>query len=152
MRAHRRLVLGIAVAAAIATSAFGTASARTAPPSPDAKRAASYAMLELGRPYTWGGTSPGTGFDASGLVTWSFAQVGISLPHYSEALFAKGVRVPRRSLDPGDLVFFHDATHVGIYIGHGRFIHSPHTGDVVRIASLSNHWYRTGFTGAVRIS
>ena len=68
------------------------------------------------------------------------------------ALFTKGVRVPRRSLEPGDLVFFHDASHVGIYIGHGRFIHAPHTGDVVRIASLSNHWYRTGYTGAVRIS
>ncbi len=152
MRAHRRFVLGFAVAAALAASAAGTASARTTPPSPDAKLAASYARLELGQPYTWGGTSPGTGFDASGLVTWSFAQVGISLPHYTEALFAKGVRVPRRSLEPGDLVFFHDATHVGIYLGRGRFIHAPHTGDVVRIASLSNHWYRTGYTGAVRIS
>ena len=106
------------------------------------------AMSELGTPYVWGGAAPG-GFDCSGLVMWAFAQVGVSLPHSSYALFGVGVPVSRDELEPGDLVFFDGLGHVGIYVGGGAFIHAPHTGDVVKISSLDE--YGAAFVGARRI-
>jgi cell wall-associated NlpC family hydrolase len=110
------------------------------------------AMQYLGTPYRWGGASPG-GFDCSGLVMYVFAQVGISLPHYTVAQYnyPNSVSVPRDQLQPGDLVFFAGLGHVGIYVGNGQFIHAPHTGDVVRIDSLSEGWYSSEYDGAKRI-
>ncbi len=108
------------------------------------------AMSQLGTPYVWGGASPG-GFDCSGLVMWSYAQLGVSLPHSTYALFAMGVPVSRDQLEPGDLVFFDGVGHVGIYIGGGQFIHAPHTGDVVKISSLDEGWYTASYVGARRI-
>jgi peptidoglycan DL-endopeptidase CwlO len=110
------------------------------------------AMRYLGTPYVWGGASP-SGFDCSGFVMYVYAQVGISLPHYTVAQwnYADAVSVPRNELQPGDLVFFAGLGHVGIYVGGGRFIHSPHTGDVVRIDSLSEGWYASEYDGAKRI-
>jgi peptidoglycan DL-endopeptidase CwlO len=110
------------------------------------------AMQYLGTPYQWGGASPG-GFDCSGLVMYVFAQVGISLPHYTVAQYnyPDSVSVPQNDLQPGDLVFFAGLGHVGIYVGNGQFIHAPHTGDVVRIDSLSEGWYAAEYDGAKRI-
>jgi cell wall-associated NlpC family hydrolase len=108
------------------------------------------AMSMLGTPYVWGGSSPG-GFDCSGLVMWAYAQVGVSLPHSSYAQFTYGVPVSRDQLQPGDLVFFDGLGHVGIYIGGDQFVHAPHTGDVVKISSLSEDWYSSNFVGARRI-
>ena len=110
------------------------------------------AMQYLGTPYVWGGSSP-SGFDCSGLVAYVFAQVGISLPHYTVAQWSypNAVSVPRNELQPGDLVFFAGLGHVGIYVGNGQFIHAPHTGDVVRIDSLSEGWYSSEYDGAKRI-
>ena len=108
------------------------------------------AMQYLGTPYVWGGSSPG-GFDCSGLVVYVFAQVGVSLPHYTGDLWNQGVPVSADQLEPGDLVFFNGLGHVGIYIGGGQFIHSPHTGDVVKISSLSDPWYSSTYDGARRI-
>ena len=108
------------------------------------------AMSELGTPYVWGGAAPG-GFDCSGLVMWAYAQVGVSLPHSSYALYGMGVPVSRDQLQPGDLVFFDGLGHVGIYIGGGQFIHAPHTGDVVKISSLGEGWYAATYVGARRI-
>lgn len=112
---------------------------------------ASIAMQYLGTPYVWGGASP-AGFDCSGLVMYVYAQVGISLPHYTVAQwdYANAVSVPRNDLQPGDLVFFDGLGHVGIYIGNGEFIHAPHTGAVVSIDSL-NGWYGAEYDGARRI-
>jgi peptidoglycan DL-endopeptidase CwlO len=110
------------------------------------------AMRYLGVPYVWGGASP-SGFDCSGLVMYVYAQVGISLPHYTVGQwnYPNAVSVPRNELQPGDLVFFAGLGHVGIYVGGGQFIHAPHTGDVVRIDSLGGGWYSSEYDGAKRI-
>jgi len=104
------------------------------------------AMSRLGAPYVWGAAGPTT-FDCSGLVVWAFAQVGVSLPHYSYAQMAMGSPVASSDLQPGDLVFFYGGGHVGIYIGGGQFIHAPHTGTVVQVTSLGGY----GLTAARRI-
>ncbi|HEY7397430.1 MAG TPA: NlpC/P60 family protein [Gaiellaceae bacterium] len=108
------------------------------------------AMSQLGTPYVWGGAAPG-GFDCSGLVMWAYAQVGVSLPHSTYALYAMGVPISRDELQPGDLVFFDGVGHVGIYIGGDQFIHAPHTGDVVKVSSLDDSWYAATYVGARRI-
>jgi peptidoglycan DL-endopeptidase CwlO len=107
--------------------------------------AASIALGELGVPYVWGGASP-SGFDCSGLVMWVYAQLGISLPHYTVAQW--NATEPISSPAPGDLVFFNGLGHVGIYIGGGRFVDAPHTGSVVRIDSMSSFG---GYDGARRV-
>ena len=108
------------------------------------------AMRYLGTPYVWGGASP-SGFDCSGFTMYVYAQVGVSLPHNAAAQYGMGVPVSRGSLEPGDLVFFYGLGHVGLYIGGGSFVHAPHTGDVVKISSLSGS-YASAFVGARRIT
>jgi cell wall-associated NlpC family hydrolase len=108
------------------------------------------AMSQLGTSYVWGGAAPG-GFDCSGLVMWAYAQVGVSLPHSTYSQYSAGVPVSRDQLQPGDLVFFDGLGHVGLYIGGGQFVHAPHTGDVVKISSLSEGWYSSTYVGARRI-
>jgi peptidoglycan DL-endopeptidase CwlO len=107
------------------------------------------AMQYLGIPYVYGGSTP-AGFDCSGFVMFVFAQVGVSLPHNAAAQYGYGTPVDRSQLQPGDLVFFNGLGHNGIYIGGGSFIHSPHTGDVVKISSLSG-WYDSTWVGARRL-
>jgi peptidoglycan DL-endopeptidase CwlO len=105
------------------------------------------ALTRRGDPYVWGAAGPGA-FDCSGLVVWAFAQVGISLPHYTGDLWNSGVHIPRSDLEPGDLVFFYpDISHVGIYIGDGLMIDAPDFGETVRVEPVL--W--AYFVGAVRI-
>jgi len=117
-------------------------------------KAVAIAERYLGVPYRWGGADPLTGFDCSGFTMYVYAQLGISLTHYTGAQFYQGTRVPPDQLQPGDLVFFEPSRrgpqHEGMYIGGGQFIQSPHTGDVVKISSLSEPSYQFGYVGAVR--
>lgn len=123
-------------AAAVPETATGAAGAAVAA-----------AYTQLGKPYVWGAAGPSS-FDCSGLTQYVWAQAGRSLPHFTGAQWAAGTRVPRGQERPGDLVFFGaDLHHMGIYIGNGKMINAPHTGDVVRIADA----FRAGYQGAVRL-
>ena len=113
------------------------------------RRAASLSLQYLGRPYVWGGEDP-SGFDCSGLVQYVYGRLGVSLPRVARDQFEAGRHVPLKDLAPGDLVFFENLGHVGIYLGRGRFIHAPHTGSVVQIADLDG-WYLDNYVGAVRV-
>ena len=135
--------------AAIGASGLTPEGATVIPPS-QYSGVVSIALGYQGVPYVWGGASPG-GFDCSGLVMYSYAQVGVSLPHSSYAMYNYGVGVPRDQLEPGDLVFFDGLGHVGLYIGNGLFVHAPHTGTVVQVSSLDSGWYSATFVGARRI-
>jgi cell wall-associated NlpC family hydrolase len=118
-------------------------------PPPTHSSVVSIAERYLGVPYRWGGASP-SGFDCSGLVMYVYGQVGVSLPHSSYAQYGMGSPVSRSDLQPGDLVFFDGLGHVGIYVGGNSFIHAPHTGDVVKISSISG-WYASTYVGARRL-
>jgi cell wall-associated NlpC family hydrolase len=109
-----------------------------------------FARHFLGIRYSYGGTSPGSGFDCSGFTRFIYAHFGITLPHYSGAQFDRGRRVSRAGLRPGDLLFFDGLGHVGMYIGAGRFIHAPHSGTTVSIDLLSG-WYSGRYDGARRL-
>jgi len=117
-------------------------------------QAARIALQFLGVPYRWGGADPIGGFDCSGLALYVYAQLGVRLTHYTGSQFQEGRPVLPWELQPGDLLFFHPSSrgpqHEGIYIGGGRFVQAPHTGDVVKISSLAEPAYSTGFVGAVR--
>lgn len=108
-----------------------------APPSSGAGAAIAAAQSVMGTPYLWAGSSPATGFDCSGLTMWAWARAGKSLPHSSSAQYAATQRISLDQLQPGDLVFFNNPiSHVGLYIGGGMMIHSPHTGDVVKVSPI----------------
>jgi len=109
-----------------------------APVGSGAGAAIAAAQSVMGTPYRWAGASPSTGFDCSGLTMWAWARGGRSLPHSSSAQFAATQRISLDQLQPGDLVFFNNPiSHVGLYIGGGQMIHSPHTGDVVKISPIT---------------
>jgi cell wall-associated NlpC family hydrolase len=132
--------VGVAPAPLVPGSGLGAAAARAA-------------LGFLGVPYLWGGAGPG-GFDCSGLVQYVYARLGVALPRVAADQARVGASVPREALQPGDAVFFADATgyvhHEGLYIGAGRFVHAPHTGDVVKVSSLGEPYYAAEYAGARR--
>ena len=114
--------------------------------------AARFAVDEVGVPYRYGGESPVTGFDCSGLVRWAYGQVGIDLPHSSYALYGEGRRMAESNLHPGDILFFEGLGHVGLYLGRGRMVHAPQTGRDVEIVRLSSTNYGARLIGARRVA
>jgi cell wall-associated NlpC family hydrolase len=121
---------------------------------PKAEAALHAAEKQLGTPYLWGGAGPDR-FDCSGLMQWAYKQVGVDLPRVAEDQAHVGVPVPRDQLRPGDLIPFADPSgyvhHIGMYVGDGKFIHAPHTGDVVKISSLDEPYYAQQYAGARRV-
>jgi peptidoglycan DL-endopeptidase CwlO len=120
---------------------------------PVARAAVRWALAQLGDPYRWGATGPNF-FDCSGLTSSAYRAAGVTIPRVSRAQWGAGNHVQVANLLPGDLVFYADnpadpATihHVGMYIGNGLMVHAPHTGDVVRVASI----WRESYAGATRI-
>ncbi len=126
------------------------ATAPLPPLAPGAAGAVQAAEREVGVPYVWGGDSPSTGFDCSGLVMWAYAQVGISLPHYSGAQYEDTTHIPLADIEPGDLLFYGPggSEHVAMYVGGGEMIEAPYTGASVWITAV-----RTGddFAGVGRV-
>jgi len=104
------------------------------------------AMQYQGVPYVWGGASP-SGFDCSGLLSYAYAQIGKSVPHYTFAIWGAFPHVPLDQMEPGDAILLNGLEHVGMYIGNGMMIHAPHTGDVVKVVPLSS---RGDIVGVVR--
>jgi cell wall-associated NlpC family hydrolase len=133
----------------------GGAAAAAGDAGPRALAAVAAVRAELGTPYRWGGEDE-SGFDCSGLMQWAYEKAGIDIPRVADQqmLAGHGTPVDRAHLKPGDLVFFRDPGgtihHVGMSIGDGRFIHAPHTGDVVKISSLSEPYYAGQFAGGRR--
>jgi cell wall-associated NlpC family hydrolase len=169
----RRLLLALVLAAL--AFCCTTASARThrvaapapvaipdkAPPEPRSpkrrkrtlgQRAARIALRAVGVPYRWGGTSPSSGFDCSGLVYWAYGKLGVEVPHSSYALAGIGRRIGRRHLKPGDVLVFSGYGHVGLYVGRGRMVHAPHSGRLVEIVRLGRSSYGSRIVTARRVT
>jgi hypothetical protein len=110
-------------------------------------------MRFIDTPYLWGGASPDTGFDCSGLTMTVYQLNGLNLPRNSQAQFDAGYSVHHDDLLKGDLVFFSDnkwgrVSHVGVYAGDGKFVHAPGKGKKIRVDSLSARYYKQRYVGA----
>lgn len=118
----------------------GGAAPNVKAPSAAAQKAVDAALSKLGSPYVWGATGPST-FDCSGLMQWAYQQAGISLPRTSSAQAGFGTPVSRSQLQPGDLVaYYSPVSHIGMYIGDGKMVHAPTSGDVVKISPLMSEY------------
>jgi murein DD-endopeptidase len=121
---------------------------------PLASRAVDHALTMVGKPYRYGGNTP-KGFDCSGLVQYSYARVGVKLPHGTRHLLQASQPVSRNQLKRGDLVFFTQegrrSSHVALYLGGDRFVHSPSSGKNVHVAGFNNDYWQRHFTEARRL-
>jgi cell wall-associated NlpC family hydrolase len=138
-----------AQAATVSPGAGGTTSAvYTGTTATQAGKAVAFAYSKLGCPYVFGGTGPcGSGYDCSGLTQAAWAAAGVSIPRTSESQWAGLPHVS--SLQPGDIMVFNGAGHVGIYVGNNELIDAPHTGLSVELVAFSG-WYQSTYDGAVR--
>lgn len=114
------------------------------------------ALSFIGVRYKWGGNSPDTGFDCSGLIRYVYSKItGQALPHNAQDLSQVGQNVDRSELQPGDLVFFNTLrkpfSHVGIYLGESRFLHAPSRGGAVEIVDMSQRYWQNRYNGARRL-
>lgn len=111
----------------------------------------------VGTPYRWGGNTPDSGFDCSGLINFVYRDMtGIKLPRSTrEMISMRAPSVPVQALQTGDLVFFatsggRTVSHAGIYVGEGRFVHAPRTGGTVRLDSLQNSYWQRAYRRQAR--
>lgn len=130
--------------------------ARHLPPPPQI-RVIRTLMAQLGKPYRWGGDSPHTGFDCSGLIYYTWHKnFHINLPRTAKGMYSmpQARQISFHQLAPGDMIFFamhgENIDHVGVYLGEGHFIEAPHTGQNVKIANLDRDNYRRHYRGARR--
>jgi cell wall-associated NlpC family hydrolase len=115
------------------------------------------ALSFIGVRYRWGGDTPDSGFDCSGLIRYVYNQVtGRSLPGNAREISQVGETIDRADLQPGDLVFFNTLrrpfSHVGIYLGDSRFVHAPSRGGHVEIVDMSNRYWKSRYNGARRLA
>jgi len=129
------------------TGGGGTTTYR-GPTGTQAGKAVAFAYAQLGKPYVWGATGPGS-YDCSGLTMASWAAAGVSIPRTSYSQWAGLPHVPTSQLQPGDILVFNGVGHVAIYVGGGYLIDAPHSGAVVEKVALSG-WYSQTVIGAVR--
>jgi cell wall-associated NlpC family hydrolase len=111
----------------------------------EGKPIADLALSLVGAPYRYGGDNPDQGFDCSGLVYYTYRSYGQAVPRTSQEQFDSARKIPLEQAAAGDLLFFRGGeilSHVGIYLGNGRFVHAPSSGGVVRVASLDSPYYR----------
>lgn len=155
---HRSFLysLVIAILAGCASAPPAPPRPETRPVSPERAEALLQALLTLGVDYRNGGTSPASGFDCSGLVAHVFREAyGMRLPHNAQAQSELGVRVSLSELRAGDLVFYNTLhrpfSHVGIYVGDGRFVHAPKSGAQVRVERVTASYWIRRYDGARRI-
>lgn len=171
IRARTGAILALLAFAGPGLAVAGTPDNNTPPPPPataghwnvtplhgtDAANAVLMRAISLvGTPYVWGGTSPGGGFDCSGLVNYVFRDMlDMRLPRTSRELAeVEGPRIALDALQTGDLIFFGadgQISHVGIYVGEGRFIHAPRTGTVVRLDKIDTPYWMARYSGARRV-
>lgn len=139
--------------ALIALAGCGHTPAEESAP-PLASRAADHALTMVGKPYRYGGNTP-KGFDCSGLVQYSYSRVGVKLPHGTRNLLHASRPISRDELQRGDLVFFtqegRKSSHVALYLGGNRFVHSPSSGKNVYVAGFNDPYWQRHFTEARRL-
>jgi cell wall-associated NlpC family hydrolase len=147
-----------ALAGSVPAASASSPTAVVGTPGSAGEGALAVAWRFLGTPYVWGGASPATGFDCSGLVQWSYGQVGVRLPRTAQQQYDATVRVAPAELRPGDLVFFAHTyespdpiTHVGIYAGDGRMINAPVEGKPISVQSVFSGFWGTHYAGAGRV-
>ena len=136
--------------AANAVGAGGTTTAvYTGPTNTQAGQAVAFAYAQLGKPYQWGATGPGS-YDCSGLVQAAWASAGVSIPRVTYDQWAALPHVSASSIQPGDLLFYEGEGHVAMYVGDGYMIDAPQTGLDVEKIPMNTGWYAQNFDGAVR--
>ncbi|QXJ25260.1 C40 family peptidase [Actinomadura graeca] len=127
----------------------GTGGSYNGPASGSARKALNFAYAQLGKAYSYGAAGPNT-FDCSGLTMTAWGAAGVSITRTTNSQYAATKRVDKSALQPGDLVFFSGLGHVGMYVGGGKMIHAPHTGDVVKISDITSGYYLSNYYGAGR--
>lgn len=133
----------------VQASAPRAAKPKAAPKSSAAQQAVAFARAQVGKPYVYGATGPGS-YDCSGLTQAAWRSAGVSIPRTSEAQWGGLPRVPASAVRPGDLVIYNDAGHVALYVGDGRIIEAPRPGKTVQTAPWRSGWYADHFVGVVR--
>jgi cell wall-associated NlpC family hydrolase len=137
------------VAAAVTGAGGSTTAVYTGPTATQAEKAVAFAYAQLGKPYVWGATGPGS-YDCSGLVQAAWAAAGVSIPRVTYDQWAALPHISTSSLQPGDLLLYDGEGHVSMYVGDGYIIDAPRTGLTVEKIQMNTDWYAATYDGAVR--